>query len=113
MDRIRYTKRTSLNLEETDFLYTEIILDSNSKKIFQFVVLQTYEPNEISIQIKKHDCAHGRYHIHHYYLGVHSKTEETTEPVTNELFYLAKRDIRENWLSYRKRFQGKTLIHDH
>lgn len=107
MNRIEYKKRTPLNAEETDFVYTEIILNAETKRLIGFVVLQTYEAAETSFQIKKHDCAHEKYHIHHYYLGMHAKTEESNESITTELFWRAKRDIIENWGSYRARFQMK------
>ncbi|MEK6902431.1 MAG: hypothetical protein AABX02_02480, partial [archaeon] len=52
----------------------------------------------------KHDCAHGKYHVHRYYEGPHAKVVESNEPISHELYQLAKRDIVENGMSYRERF---------
>ncbi len=109
MDFVWWKKIKLLPGATDDTIYTEIQYDQESKQIVNFVVIQLYEHNRVVYEIKKHDCAHGKYHVHHYYEGIHSKVIETTEPVAPELFRNARKDILENWFNYRMRYVRKYL----
>ncbi len=74
-----------------------------------FVVLPLYAVNGIRHEIIKHDCAHGKYHIHRYYEGPHVKVVESSERISDKLYWSAKRDVLENWLNYRMRYVRKYL----
>ena len=90
-----------------DHIFTEIHYEQDTKQITNFVVIQLLEHEEVTHEVKKHDCAHQKYHIHNYYEGPHTKVINTTEPVTAELYWRAKKDILENWEEYRKRYIRK------
>ncbi|MFH0970574.1 MAG: hypothetical protein V1776_03890 [Candidatus Diapherotrites archaeon] len=109
MELVKYTRRITLSEEEADFFYSEILLEKKTKKVVNFSVIQTYQPHETEFLVKKHDCSHGNYHIHHFYRGKGTIIEETNEPLTNELFDQAKQDILQNWFVYRTQFCNRGL----
>ncbi len=109
MELAKYTRRVTLSDEETDFYYSEILTEKKTKKVVNFSVVQTYQPYETELVVKKHDCSHGNYHIHHFYRGKVAIIEETDEPITIQLFEQAKQDIRTNWMVYRTQFCNRGL----
>lgn len=109
MELVKYTRRITLSEEEIDFSYSEILMEKKTKKVLNFAAVQTYQPQETEFLVKKHDCSHGNYHIHHFYRGKEPIIEETDEPITIELFEQAKLDIRMNWLGYRTQFCNRGL----
>lgn len=92
MGIIFWTKINRLADSLHDTIYTEVQYDPDSKQITNFVVIQLVVYQEVTHEVKKHDCAHGKYHVHHYYEGPHAKVIETNEPITAELFWQAKKD---------------------
>lgn len=92
-----------------DWIRTEVQLTPDRKTIVGFVVLQVYEIEDTMHEIVKHDCAHGKYHVHRYYEGPHAKVVMSEEPISDSLYQLAKRNILENGLIYRERFVRKYL----
>lgn len=110
MDIVYWKKLNRLPGALYDHIYTEVQYDSHSKKIVNFTVIQLIEYAEQTYEVKKHDCAHGKYHVHHYFEGPRVKATETTEPITSALYWQAKRDILENWQNYRERYIRKYLI---
>jgi hypothetical protein len=112
MKLVKYTRRITLSEEETDFFYSEVLMEKRTKKIVDFSVVQTYQPQETAFIVKKHDCSHGNYHIHHFYRGKGAIIEETNEPITVTLFNQAMQDIRTNWLAYQTQFCNRGLDHE-
>ena len=108
MKVIKYFTKRPLNLEKTDFLFTEIILEEKTKRLINFAVLQLLELSEYSFQIKKHDFSHGSYNIHCYFEKLDDK-KEFPDPMSSQLYEACKKDIRENWFEYRERFRKKYL----
>ncbi|MBI4043713.1 MAG: hypothetical protein HY393_02825 [Candidatus Diapherotrites archaeon] len=108
MPFVWYEKTRSLPYSNSDYIYTEIQLETETKKVIYFTVIQLWKDEKGGIhEIKKHDCAHEKYHVHHYYEGSHSKTRVSNEPITMDLFWQAKRDILSHWRKYRMRFIRK------
>ena len=109
MEIVIYKRSRSFNLEKTDAIKTEALFDKHGKKLVNFVVLQLYYGNNNTYQIKKHDFSHGIYNIHNYYEKLNHKQEFPEEPLSNELFWRCKQDIKENWFYYRERYRKKHL----
>ncbi|MFH0970289.1 MAG: hypothetical protein V1776_02395 [Candidatus Diapherotrites archaeon] len=102
-----WRKMKQLSDSPHDHIYTEVQYDRDVKKIVNFVVIQLFEYDGVVYEVKKHDTAHGKYHIHCYYERFHSAVIETDEPITAGLFHLAKKDICDNWKHYHYRYARK------
>lgn len=109
MDFVWHQKTKLLPGAIFDYIFTEIQLDIHTKQVTKFVVIQWYEHEGVIHEIKKHDCAHGKYHMHNYYEGTHTKEIDSDEPITPDLVRRCRQDILENWLNYRERYGQKTL----
>ncbi len=92
-----------------DHIFTEVQLDTETKQVIKFVVIQWYDFEGVVYEVKKHDCAHGKYHVHNYYEGPHAKVIDSDEPITPDLVRRCRKDILENWLNYRERYIQKYL----
>lgn len=111
MEFFWYRKTELLSGAVYDFIRTEIQLEKSTKKLESFVVMQQLDVSGVMHEVVKHDCAHGKYHVHRYYEGPHAKVIATTEPITNDLYWRAKRDVLKNWATYRERYIRKYLPH--
>ncbi len=104
-----YKKTLPLPGTTHDFMYREHQLTDDDRQIVGFVVIQLLDWDGTTHEVVKHDCAHGKYHVHRYYEGPHSKVIALDDPISNELFLAAKRDVLENWQTYRERYIQKYL----
>lgn len=108
MEFVFHQKMKLLSGTTHDWIYTEAQLTSD-KRMISFVVLLLFEEADTMHEIVKHDCAHGKYHVHRYYLGPHAKIEVSEEPISNELYQRVKLDVMENGVGYRERFMRRCV----
>jgi|SRR3989344_2165549 len=92
---------------KADLMKTEILMDTETKKMVNFAVIQLHNINGKMHQIKKHDFSHGTYNIHAYYEKLNDRKEYPEEILGHELFLRCKKDITDNWMEYRKRYARK------
>ena len=100
-----FAKRKRLNDSLTDFLISSVNYDSDSKEIISLCVMQIYEKGGETFEIIKYDSAHGNCHVHRYYENPNDFSQLLPDNQINvKSFDEFKKDIKENWAEYKRRY---------
>lgn len=110
MNIVTYEKKKPLNNSLSDFIFTKIEFDKDSKKLISFCVSQIYYSEEKIHEIIRFDTAHGNCHIHRFYRELSHKGERIiNREISQEGFNECREDIGKDWKKYKKWFKEKWL----
>ena len=110
MDYIEHSRIRELDNTKQNRMRTNVLLEPMTKKLINFSILQLYiDQNKMTHPIILHDYSHDCYNIHKYYLGHEKRHEVYEEPLQDELYYRAKKDVLQNWRYYRNEYLGRFL----
>ena len=104
----KHTKTKRLDNTFNNYIYSEADFDIETKKIYNFCVIQFYKTNNKNIEIIKIDTSHGKPHMHKYYISK-DLVETINTNSLQEAFNYAKADIQKNWKKYLNYYKKKDL----
>jgi len=98
-----FEKRFVLGPNEKDFLITTANFDVSKKIIVAFSIVQMDGDNEII----KYDTAHGKVHVHKYYVKENIVSILFNEEIDTSTFARLRSDVLNNWQEYKKLYLKK------
>ena len=109
MPIVKFKKHIPLDNGLNDFLITELVFDTESKKVVSFVVLQVYHFSEEVHGIIRFDTAHGVFHVHRFYKKLDHREDMPNNDISGKTFNVCRIDVKDNWKKYRSIFFKKWL----
>lgn len=102
-----------LDKKEKNFLYTEVLIDMETKVMINFCIILFYiDKTGEKRTVVQHDLSHGGYNKHTYFLESSSRKEIKTEESANALYQKIKDEIRKNWIEYSIIFVRRHFPHE-
>jgi hypothetical protein len=98
-----FEKRLVLGLNGNDFLITTVNFDPVRKIITAFSIVQLYGEKEII----KYDTAHGKVHVHKYYVKRNVVSVLFNEEICVLTFARLRSELLLNWENYKELYLKK------